>query len=191
MPTYTCRACRQKFDAPDDPEAACIFCGVGLTEFRTRLDFHAGRYDLVYVAGGLRWIIRIAPFALLGQAALLLFPSIWLADWRIGVVELLPTFALAVVMGVQSFNLGKLLDRCITISLAMFVPLVNILFIVESVSVARTILHRAGLAVGALGVSGELARAAMDPTRCISCGYILTGLKRRRCPECGSEFDTR
>lgn len=191
MPTYTCRTCRQKFDAPDDPDAACIFCGAGLSEFQPRPDSHAGQYDLAAVAMGQRWLIRIAPLALLGQASFLLLSAIWIADWRIGVAELLPTILLAVVAGIQSYNTGSTMGRQIVSALAMFVPVVNIVLILDFFLTAKTILQRAGLKVGVLGISSEIARAANDPTRCLNCGYIITGIKSRRCPECGTPFSDR
>ena len=37
-------------------------------------------------------------------------------------------------------------------------------------------------------LAGNGARDRRDSSRCAKCGYLLYGLKERRCPECGTPF---
>jgi len=183
---YTCPACRQTFHALD-LNAPCIFCNHVLSEFRPAPEFHPGQYDLVSLARAQRWMLRVFPFALLGQVLLFWGPRFVFFRVPSFALFLFPTVVLSITLIMLMTALRRKTDKAFLGAVAMFVPVINVLVLIGLNSQVNILLKEAGLRLTALGVSSRDAQAAMDPSSCRGCGYNLTGNSSGRCPECGRD----
>lgn len=191
MPNYTCPACRQTFHASDDPDAPCVICGHKLSQFAVRVRFHAGDFDLVEVARGQRWLLRSLLFAMGGQALFYFGPPVVVWGYTVTFLEFLPTLVLMAGVYKIVHAVDEASDKALVSAMTMFIPIINIVVLIAVNSRAGQVLRSAGLHVGILGAPHEMAEAAMDPTKCKSCGYDLTGNASGVCSECGKSIRDR
>ena len=188
MPNYTCPSCRQTFHATDDPHGECIFCGARLTEYSSAQHWRFLDCDPVAIARAQRWLLRVSPFALFGQALFYFGPVFILFGVPSWMIYWAPTIPLVIVAAYLVDALDEGADKAFLAALAVFVPVLNVMVLVGQNTRATQLLQNAGLQVGLLGVSHNEASAAIDPMRCRECGYNLTGNVSGRCSECGADI---
>ena len=80
------------------------------------------------------------------------------------------------------------LIAALIVTLLCLVPFVGIVMTLLLNLSATSTLRSVGIRVGILGASKHDVEMALTHNCCRQCGYILTGLTSRRCPECGLAF---
>ncbi len=188
MPNYTCPTCRETFHATDDPHGECIFCGGRLAEYSPAQRRRLLSCDLVAIARAQRWLLRVSPFALVGQALFYFGPVFLVLSVPSWMIYWAPTLPLVIVAAYLVNALDEGADKSFLAAIVVFIPVINILVLVGQNTRATQLLQDAGLQVGLLGVNHNEASSAIDPMKCRECGYNLTGNVSGRCSECGTEI---
>jgi len=147
--------------------------------------------DLIHVAKQqklLLWLILLLILGMMGMVAAIALSSFNLPE-PVAIMVMLGVFAIQIFAVVQAFRLTIAMRASLLLPIVMllgvFIPLLGLIMLVVISSKANTMLQRAGVRVGLMGVPNS-EHFKLMPGHCPMCGYDRQGLSfTGACPECG------